>query len=273
MIDDPAFTITDELATVPLGTSPADFLISHYSELGKLPRGVERKSLGFVDEEPLEAPETWAVFAIPQAVRQNVTTQNLRELYPWQRHQCFPQQVQVVSVKHQKDPDVFHRATIKQFENGLLEKEGVFFRGLSLYALELSMVFFVPVIQSANKTNELGPGIYTTTNFNYAKAYAGAMGAIMVFQKPEFRDLEVWRPELPEWRHVIAHHLSLPHPKETPGRYGTADVIIGPTSERRTSQKGGSITQSAEVDQQAYVSHRACERLSGSLQAIIFIKN
>lgn len=273
MIDDPAFTITDELATVPLGTSPAGFLISHYSELGKLPMSVERKSLGFVDEEPLGAPRTWAVSAIPRAVRQNVTTQNLRELYPWQRHQCFPQQVQVVSVKHYKDPDVFHRAAIKQFENGLLEKEGIFFRGLSLHALELSMAFFVPDVLSVNKTNELGPGIYTTTNFDYAKAYAGAMGAIMVFQKPDFRDLEVWHPELPEWRLVVAHNLSLPHPKEAPERYRTADVIIGPTSERRTNQKGGSITQSAKVDQQAYVSHRSCERLCGSLQAIIFIKN
>lgn len=68
MIDDPAFTITDELATVPLGTSPADFLISHYSELGKLPGSVERKAMGFVDEESLEAPRTGVFLAIPPAV-------------------------------------------------------------------------------------------------------------------------------------------------------------------------------------------------------------
>lgn len=123
-------------------------------------------------------------------------------------------------MKHHKDPEVFHRAAIKQFENGLLEKEGIFFRGLSLYALELPMAFFVPVLQSGNKTNELGPGIYTTTNFNCAKAYAGAMGAIMVFQKLDFRDFEVWHPELPEWRRVVAHYLCLPHPDGVPNDAG-----------------------------------------------------
>lgn len=56
------------------------------------------------------------------------------------------------------------------------------------------MTLFILVISQANRSNEFGPGMYTTSDFEYAKANAGSNGAIMTFRDLDTRDLIVWRP-------------------------------------------------------------------------------
>ena len=50
MIDSPVYTIEDEMAEIPLGIDPGDFLISKHVETGKLDGSSQPKALGFVDQ-------------------------------------------------------------------------------------------------------------------------------------------------------------------------------------------------------------------------------
>jgi len=115
--------------------------------------------------------------------------------------------------------------------DGLLDKGGVYFRGLSLRALELSLSLFVPVIHSNAMTNEFRLGIYITKVFATAKDYAGLSGAIMVFKYPDLHNLTVWEPNEDEWKLLTAHWLSLPvsNPFVPEGHKGS-DVIRGAIS-------------------------------------------
>jgi hypothetical protein len=271
MIDDPAFKLEDELALVPLGTSPGDFLVSRYVEEGKIPCSVEQQAMGYVYEEPI-APQNWTVFTVPNIVQQTLSSRNVMDLYPWGRRQCLPQSVRVVSTKHLKDPEKFFSATENLFPDKLLSRNGVYFRGLSLFALELSMTFFIPTISQGSRSNEFGPGIYTTNDFDYAKRYAGANGAIMVFRDVDVRDVITWKPNEQEWQHLVAHYTLRGQGNNTvPEKHKEVDVIEGPVSATRAPNRP--LKPEGNIYQRAFVSYRACERLASSLAAIIYIQN
>lgn len=274
MIDSPVYTIEDEIVEIPLGIDPGDFLISKYVETGKLDGSSQPKALGFVDQ--ITRPLTYTVS--PSLLPSTPSPRGLTAIYPWARQQCLPSQVDVVSIKHNQDRTHFYNSAHKLFPDGLLSKSGVLFRGLPLYALELLMTLFVPVISQANRSNEFGPGMYTTSDFEYAKVYAGSNGAIMVFRDVDIRDLTVWRPangqDHDEWKQLVAHYsLQNQADDKVPENHKMADVISGPVS---TTVKGAKkVTKGAlvpdEIQQTAFVSYKAFDRLAASLVAIIYI--
>lgn len=277
MIDSPVYTIEDEMVEVPLGINPGDFLISKYFDTGKLNCGpFQSKALGFVDE--VTGPPTYSI--LPSLLPSTPSPRELTAIYPWARQQYLPSEVNIVSIKHNKDRTRFCNSAQKLFPDGLLTKNGVLFRGLPLYALELLMTLFVPVISQANRSNEFGPGMYTTSDFEYARAYAGSNGAIMVFRDVDTRDLTVWRPENgsenDEWKQLVGHY-SLPNQADdkVPERHRMVDIISGPVS---TTVKGAKkITKGSlapdEIQQTAFVSYKAFEKCAASLVAIIYIVN
>lgn len=163
--------------------------------------------------------------------------------------------------------------TKKLFADGLLDKHGLMFMGVSLRKLEQCLSFFVPVICSANLDNEFGPGLYTTSTFELAKTYAGTNGAIMVFDKLDERGLQVWRPALDAWNHLTATWLKLPLSNiRLPSEYRTAEVIVGPTScNQLKACRAGTFASQSDDTQFAFVSYHGCSQLRKSLLAIIFI--
>lgn len=275
MIDSPVYTIEDEMVEIPLGIDPGDFLISKSVETGKLDGSFQPKALGFVDQTA--RPFTYTT-VLPSLLPSTPSPRGLTAIYPWARQQCLPSQVDVVSIKHNKNRTRFYDSAHKLFTGGLLAKSGVLFRGIPLYALELLMTLFVPVISQVNRSNEFGPGMYTTNDFEYAKAYAGSNGAIMVFRDVDTRDLTVWRPangqDNDEWKQLVAHY-SFPCQADdkVPEKHKMVDIISGPVS---TTVKGtkkvtkGSLAPD-DIQQTAFVSYKAFDRLAASLVAIIYI--
>lgn len=274
MIDDAAYRIEEDLVAVPKGTRAAHFLLGRYLEAQKIPAAVENKMAGW-EPEPAGWNRTLAVSVLPRIVQSRVASQTIPSLYPWGRQQCLPDSMKVVSVKHNKKTESFRRNVEDLFPDGLLSKSGVFFRGLSFSALELTMTFFIPTISQANKSNEFGPGLYVTNDFDYAKVYAGSTGAIMVFRDADCRGLSVWKPVEDDWRHLVAHY-SLPQQADETVSEGhrEADIIQGSISTIRKGTKKitkGALVPDEKIIQQAFVSYKACERLAASLVAIIYI--
>jgi hypothetical protein len=101
---------------------------------------------------------------------------------------------------------------VKRKFGGTFNVDGdtLWFRGLNMVGLTLSMSSFIPVINPNTHENEFGPGIYATKDFKIAASYAWPSGAVMVFKDPDLRDLNVWRPDLSDWQHLTAHWLQLP---------------------------------------------------------------
>jgi hypothetical protein len=85
------------------------------------------------------------------------------------------------------------------------EKDDLWFRGMNLKALMLSMSFFVPVISTSN-SDEFGPGIYASNDFDEGAKYAHPQGALMIFKNPDFRDLSVCKDE---WNNLTATWLNI----------------------------------------------------------------
>lgn len=179
----------------PQGCSAGAFLLERYAEEGKVPPPIVDKFEGWGACE--DDFEVWTAldFTTKQVTR-NVTTLQPKALYPDCRPDVLPKTIQCVNVKQKKNSAVFENYCRKLFDNGLLDHSNLLFRGCTKAGVALSMSFFVPVIKTSYAENEFGPGIYTTNNFRYAKDYAGLNGAIMLFRDTDFRDLEVWRPDI-----------------------------------------------------------------------------
>ena len=195
----------------------------------------------------------------------------IADLYPLSRPQSFPETVKCLRVKNQKSIGKFVDTTRKAAD-GLFDAGNLWFRGLSLNALTLSMSFFIPVI-STNMDNEFGPGIYASNRFEEVVRYAKPNGAVMVFRDPDLRDLTVWRPDVDEWNSLTANWLQLPRDNsKMPATYKSADIIIGPTSsnQRNARKKRCWLNQGTGL-QMAAVSHEGCKCLAAALEAIIYI--
>ncbi|KAE8364525.1 hypothetical protein BDV27DRAFT_145213 [Aspergillus caelatus] len=245
MIDDPAYVIDDEFVAIPIGCFPVSFLLSRYQEEGIFPWDhVPRLQSGAVRK-----------CSIPASVTGTVTTQELKTLYPFSRQMTSGETVKVARVQDHRNFFKFEKNVIAHFTDGLLQRKDTLFRGLSLFALEQSLAFFLPVISSTNADNEFGPGIYTTESLFTAKKYAGRTGAIMVFSAPEERRLKCWEPT------------------DLPPVYQTADVIKGVMSaDQSKAQRQNRFLNPDNTKQTAFVSYHGCESLRRELKAIIFIE-
>lgn len=263
LFDDPAYVLEDEIVLIPYGCDPAAFLLRRYEEEGKVPMKI-----------PINLQvRTVAAVAIPRQVTTSVATQRLIDLFPNCRPLGINEAVRCVKCKHHKDPERFVLNAKRLFVDGLLEKNGLMFMGLSLSNLERCLSFFVPVVCSTNYDNEFGPGMCTTDQFKFAKNYAGVNGAIMVFDKLDERDLQVWRPALDAWNRLTATWLKLPLSNiRLPSESRTAQVIVGPTScDQSNARKNRRFTRQNDDTQFAFVSYKGCSQLRKSLLAIIFI--
>ncbi|KAE8343572.1 hypothetical protein BDV24DRAFT_172597 [Aspergillus arachidicola] len=250
-IDDPAYVIDDEIVAIPIGCFPVSFLLSRYQEEGILPW----------DHVPGLQSGAVRKCSIPASVTGTVTTQELQTLYPFSR-------------QDNRNFHKFEKDVIAHFTDGLLQRKDTLFRRLSLFALEQSLAFFLPVISSTNADNEFGPGIHTTESLLTAKKYAGRTGAIMVFSTPDEWSLKCWEPTGDEWRRLTAKWIGLSLSDiGVPPDYQTVDVIKGVTStDQSKAQRQNRFLNPDDVKQTAFVSYRGCESLRRELKAIIFIE-
>lgn len=68
------------------------------------------------------------------------------------------------------------------------------FRGMSRRALACWVALVTPTVNANNFDNELGPGVYTSPSLSTAINYAGLKVVVLVFQDPDFRQLEIREP-------------------------------------------------------------------------------
>ena len=103
---------------------------------------------------------------------------------------------------------------------------------MSLYALELTLAFFVPAITASNRDNEFGPGMYTTDSLEYCLECLRGGGAIMVFKSPDLREQIVWEPSLADWTSLVSKWtgILLATANQPTPQYMSADIIKGPIS-------------------------------------------
>lgn len=258
---------------IPEGVRAVSFLLDHYQEEGQIPSYITETYEG------LRWPSSFRVmpvFAIPERVTETATMHRIVNLYPYGRTQSLPDTVLCLRIKSHKNI----KKTIAQVTKGFagvfdLDNEALWFRGLSLRALALSMSFFLPVISPNASDNEFGPGIYVTKDFTTAANYAHPNGAIMVFKDPDLRNLNVWRPDRPDWNTLTAHWLQIPlRDLKPPQNYKEADVVVGAISENQSQARAKkSFATPGECLQMACTSYESCKHLAASLVAIVYLSS
>ncbi|KAL1846953.1 hypothetical protein Plec18170_008922 [Paecilomyces lecythidis] len=273
LVDDPACSMNNEIIAIPQGVRAVSFLLDRYDGENKIPRYVTETYEG------LRWPRSFRVmpnFAIPEGITENPSIHYIANLYPYSRPQSFPNNVLCLRMKSHKNVQKTIMQVTKQLSGVLdLGNEALWFRGLSLRALTLSMSFFVPVISPNASDNEFGPGLYATKDFTTAVNYSHPNGAVMVFKDPDFRDLNVWRPDRPDWNSLTAHWLSIPlHDLKPPRDYKEADVVVGALSENQSQARvKKTFATPGECVQMACVSYESCKRLAASLVAVIYLSS
>ncbi|KAK2742372.1 hypothetical protein FQN55_007906 [Onygenales sp. PD_40] len=272
IIDAPGYELKDEIVVIPRSANPAGFLFDKYWDEGKMPAYLYRQYMGYVDEVITVGYAFDST--IPEGLTNNPEARRIQDLYTLCRPRFFGgETVRCVKLGHEKAMEKFEKKARNAFPDGLLDRKELWFRGMSLRSLQQALNFFLPVVTANAADNEFGPGMYFTNDFSMAKDYAGPSGAIMVFHNADFRNLQVWRPNLEEWRHLVATCLQIPlKDLSLPAEYRDADVIVGPLSARQSKAiSSRKFPPQGEQTQMACVSYQSCEALGKSLVAIIFI--
>ncbi|CAG8895747.1 unnamed protein product [Penicillium egyptiacum] len=272
-IDHPAYVIEDEIEVIPFGTGllwPLDRRV----EEGTVPPTIWAKASGNnppVISSPLV---TTVPTAVPAAIKGKLETHSLRDLYPASRIKA-PDHVKCVKIQFDKNLNRLE-ANIRKLVGDALESENLWFRGLTLTALESILAFFIPERSSQNAENEFGPGFYTADTLCYALEYARIGGAIMVFKDPDLLHTKLWEPDSQSWSAWVARwkHLPLEIARQPiPAEYGTADFMKGAISSRgQNVQAGRGVPAPSENVQLVACSYKGCKALSDSLDMIIFIE-
>lgn len=212
---------------------------------------------------------------IPTGVNEILATHNLQDLYATSRIRPFTGTIKCVKLPF--DKNVTRLATNVRRLNGSTlasDRDGLWFRGIGLDALESTLTFFIPERNSRNVDNEFGPGFYTTDNLEHALEYTRGGGAVMVFKDPDTFTTQLWQPNLQDWNSFVCRwfRLSLTIADQpVPSPYLTADFIKGPISADRDT--GGRRPPMQGDDKQLVaVSYKGCEALSHSLHSIIFVE-
>ncbi|OJJ45692.1 hypothetical protein ASPZODRAFT_17140 [Penicilliopsis zonata CBS 506.65] len=272
-VDDPAYTIEDEVRVVLNGVD-IGWLLEDYLEEGKIPRQLYMQYLDYA------SPPSWLLPVIisrlnliPQAVTTDLRSHNIRTLYPLSRPQYLPNIVKSVKVKWERRPEKFLRK-IEEIAPDLLEGHNVWLRGLSRTALMCTLAFLIPSVSDKAFQTEFGPGFYTTNDMKYAFDYCSRNGAMMVFQNPDLRNLNVWEPTENEWNQLVATWIQLPLSgviEDMPARYSDADIIRSPISSAKdTAREMNAFPKRGKEEQLVAVSYDGCRALSRSLSTIIY---
>ncbi|KAJ6143002.1 hypothetical protein N7471_002455 [Penicillium samsonianum] len=270
-IYDPAIALQDEVRLIPINVG-VPWILEHLFEEEKLPASLYDRYFFGYDEPPVVIMPVVRLDPIPPQIGYQYACHRLEELFPTNRPQRLPQDIATVRVKGDKNKDRLSMKISKDYVSKL--GGGSFlYRVSSRAALAAMMAFFTPVIQNRNLDNELGPGIYTSDSLEWVLKFGSVNSALLVFRDPDFRNLDVWRPSMPEWQHIIATwtRKSLSNvPDSVPLEWRTADVIQGPIS--KPNPPKNCIPEPGDVSQTVAVSYAGCGALSASLAMIIWLE-
>ncbi|PKX92173.1 uncharacterized protein P174DRAFT_514521 [Aspergillus novofumigatus IBT 16806] len=238
-IDSPDYTIRDEVICIPVNASIQSMLPT-LSENGKIPGAIYRNYCYPPPEFSLVAFPL-RHNTIPSSVTGSIASYSLRDLFPFSRLHWL-------------------------FGGNLL------FRGLSRLALHSAMAWFLPTVNSNHADNEFGPGIYTTPSLELALKYAGVQGALMVFQNPDFRTLNVWEPSQDDWTTITTYWSgrTLSNVQERVPPCWDTDVIRGAVSQAGRGR--GAFRVPGPHTQVVGVSNAALIALAASLKMIIWLE-
>jgi hypothetical protein len=269
-IYDPAIALQDEVRLIPTNVG-VPWILEHLFEEEKLPASIyDRYFFGYNQPPVVVMPAR--LDPIPPQVGFQYTCHRLEELFPANRPQRLPQDIATVRVKGDKNKDRLSAKISKDYVSKL--GGGSFlYRVSTRAALAAMMAFFTPVIYNRNLDNELGPGIYTSDSLEWVLKFGSVNSALLVFRDPDFRNLDIWRPSMPEWQHIIATwtRKSLSNvPDSVPLGWRTADVIQGPIS--KPDSPKNCLPEPGEVSQTVAVSYAGCGALSASLAMIIWLE-
>ena len=267
--NDPAYTLEDEIRMVPNGTG-LGFMIDEYFSEGKIPRRMFFRAMGYAHPLPAHVNVSIARFnSLPRNVPRDPRNLPTESIHPLARRQCFPPSVRCFKMqRHKKTPTLLSK--IFQKAPDLMTTGELWFRGTGMNAANCNLSFLIPSLSSNAMDNEFGPGLYTTTELDYAAKYVMEKGAIMVFKNPGLRALNVWEPSPAEWKQLLCTwtQADLPGVSETmPQEYRQADMIRGPISERKQNK----MVTAGDKQQLVAVSYKGCERLCASLHTIIYL--
>ncbi|PLB52186.1 hypothetical protein P170DRAFT_322936, partial [Aspergillus steynii IBT 23096] len=210
----------------------------------------------------------------PAGVTNNPSPFPLAEITPNNRLQRPSGKIMCMRLKSVKDRRTLE-INIRRLAEGHLASRNLWFRGLSISALESTLTFFIPQANESYRDNEFGPGIYVADSLSESLRYAtrGA-GAIMVFKDPDLHNSNVWRLSDDEWNAWTFRWTSpnVTANRAAPAEYTTADFVQGALSERYEdlgAARQRPRTQSQDT-QLVAVSYKGCQILSDSLHMIIF---
>lgn len=267
-IDSPEFTIHDEVICIPYNASIRSML-PLLSDGGQIPGAVYRNYC----HPPMDfasAAFPVRVSPIPSSVTSSVQSHSLRDLFPFCHQQNFPRQLRSVKLPLQKRLQHTCQIIERDFTNSL--GGDILFRGLSRLALYSAMARFLPTINSNHADNEFGPGIYTTPSLELAIRYAGAQGAIMVFQSTDFQDLRVWEPSEEDWFIITTYWTGrvLSNVRERVPDGWESDIIRGAVPRAGPRSSGPRVP--GPDTQVVAVSNAGWSALAASLKMIIWLE-
>ncbi|KAJ5271647.1 hypothetical protein N7524_004916 [Penicillium chrysogenum] len=269
-IDHPAYVIEDDIEVVPFGAGLL-WPVDKRAEEGTVPPMIWAKASG--NNPPIMSSPlvTTVTSTVPTAIKGELETHSLRDLYPASRVKA-QDPVKCVKIRFDKNLNRLE-ANIRKLIGAPLESENLWFRGLNLSALESTLACFFPERSSQNAENEFGPGFYTANTLHFALGYIRTGGAIMVFKDPDMHSTNVWEPDLESWNAWVARWKHLPleiAQQQIPVEYASADFIKGAISS--SAQTGRRVpTQSGDI-QLVACSYKGCKALSESLELIIFVE-
>lgn len=278
VVNDPAFSLQDEVQIIP-GGAKIGYLVGRYYEEGLIPHYAYHHTMDDGDEVGFQhrLPIFTAKINIllPSVVSNNPQPRTIQSMYPLSRPQCLPQTVTCFKVKWDKKRDRL-LARIGGIFGELFESNDFWFRGLSRSALTSTLAFFIPILTTKSQDNEFGPGIYTANKLEHVLDYCGISGTIMVFKSPNLRELAVWEPTVEEWNQLVAL-WSQPSFSGISDNllqaYRDSDIIRGPISAIPAPGKSKShFPVRSNTDQLVAVSYDGCKMLSKSLYAIIYLE-
>ncbi|KAH1486809.1 hypothetical protein KXV92_006248 [Aspergillus fumigatus] len=246
-IDSPDFTMSDEEGSLALSTETTATLL-----------------LSSLVAFPLRPA------IIPPSVTGSIASYSTRDLFPFCRQQSFPPRVLSARITLKARWKLSCQNIERDFTDSL--GGNLLFRGLSRRALYSAMACFLPTVNANHADNEFGPGVYTTPSLELALGYARVQGALMVFQNPDFRTLNVWEPSQDDWRIITTYWLrrTLSNAQERVPPGWDTDVIRGAVSQAGRG-RGASRVPGPDT-QVVVVSNAALTALAASLKTIIWLE-
>jgi len=284
-IDSPAYTITDRIEIVPRGASLL-WPFEWHVEQGTITEDIADRILALQLSPHASSPTQLTPYAktnatIPAGISETPSALQLSSFTAFSRLGGSSREVLGMEARWAKgrDPARLTAVKIRKQAGDQLASQQLWFRGLSLSTLELTLAFFVPVITASNRENEFGPGMYTTDSLEYCLEYLRGGGAIMVFKSPDLREQTVWQPNLADWISLVSKWTKIPLAAASQETlpYMSSDFIMGPIrapqagQARRGSANRNLAPRQSDDNQLVATSYRGLQALANSLFMIIFV--